>query len=98
MQRSIKLSKAFMKAAEKYFVFKFSVEEERHSLEKLNTVYQLSKKISKLKSFPGKIVSYRGSKGLQYFIYQQHAVFFKLSEETMELKYFVAAKRIKKTL
>lgn len=52
--------------------------------------------IASLKKYPHKKISYKNSKNIQYFIYEKHIIMFELMNDKMFLKYFVAAKRIKK--
>lgn len=98
MQRKIVASKSFKRALENYLIYKDSVDEQQHSFEKLNFIYKKVKKISSSKSFIGKKVSYSNSKNLQYFTFQKHVILFVLSPHAIELKYFVPAVRIKKSL
>jgi hypothetical protein len=98
VQRQITASKSFKKQVEKYLIYKDSVQEKKQSFDKLNTIYFEVEKISKLTTFPCKKVQYRNSKNLQYFVFQKHHILFKLTSTHLQLMYFVASKRIKKSL
>jgi hypothetical protein len=95
----IKLSKSFQKALLSYSVYKTTtVAETEHYIAKINFIRHELIKIAKAKKHLSKKVSYRNSNNLNYFTYQQHIVFFKITETELQVKYFVAAKRIKTSL
>lgn len=94
---SIKLSKSFIKAIQDYQVYKnTSIEETLHYIAKIEKIRKQLIKIATEKKHLSKKVQYRNSKQLQYFIIEQHAVFFKITATQLQVKYFVAVKRIKK--
>ncbi|MBX3164311.1 MAG: hypothetical protein KF900_07495 [Bacteroidetes bacterium] len=92
-------TKSFVKQLENWQEYKLENEEDlRHYIQKLRHITELIIEISELESYLGKKVNYRTSKKIQYFIYQQHVVFFRLEPHQLTLLYFVAAKRIKRKL
>ena len=98
-KRKIIEGKAFTKAIDSYFLYKSNnFENLNHAKRKFIYIYQEIARISELNSFPCRKVKYRNSSNLQYFGFQKHLIFFKLNEFEMQLKYFVAAKRIRKSL
>jgi hypothetical protein len=98
VQRQIRASKTFKKQIVKYLIYKDKVDEEKHSFNKLNHIYLKAEKIASSINFACKKVNYSNSKDLQYFIFQQHHILFKLTPNHLQLMYFVASKRIKKSL
>jgi HD superfamily phosphohydrolase YqeK len=98
LKRKIKLSKAFSNAIVSYLEYKTNHFTEKQAFQKLELIYFLAKKIASQKNYPLKKIKYRNSKNLQYFVFLEHAILFKLSEKEMVLKYFVAVKRFKKPL
>jgi hypothetical protein len=97
--RKLRLSNSFISAVKKYSIFKAeNFEDFVHAEEKLQYIFDKISEISFQKNYIGKKVKYRNSKGLQYFTFQQHTIFFRLDEHTLHLLYFVASKRIKTSL
>lgn len=93
---SIKLSKSFVNAIQDYQVYKnTSAEETLHYISKIEKIRKQLIKIATEKKHLSKKVQYRNSKQLQYFIIEQHVVFFKITTTQLQVKYFVAVKRIK---
>lgn len=94
-----KLSKSFIKSIESYKIYKStSANETLHYISKIRKIYEALDKIAVDKKHLSRKVNYRNSKGLQYFVIEQHAVFFKITSTELQVKYFVATKRIKKNL
>jgi hypothetical protein len=97
--RKIIRTKSFVNQLKNWEEYKItSVEELEHYIKKLRAITEYIIEISDLKSYPFKKVNYRNSKGINYFIYQQHIVFFKLEPTELTLLYFVAAKSVKQKL
>ncbi len=97
---NIKLAKSFSKALLNYQKYKTTtkVNETLHLLSKIDKITKELIKIANQKKHLSTIVQYGNSKGLQYFVVEQHAVFFKITKTQLQVKYFVAVKRIKKPL
>jgi hypothetical protein len=94
--RKIIRTKSFVKQLKNWEAYKLQTEEDlKHYIAKIRFITQKIILISEQKSYPGKKISYRNSKQIQYFIHQKHVVFFRISSHKMILLYFVAAKRIK---
>lgn len=97
--RKIIRTKSFVKQLKNWQEYKITTEEDlQHYIKKLRSITQIIIEITEQKNYPGKKVNYRTSKNIQYFIYQQHIVFFKLEPSVLTLLYFIAAKRIKQKL
>lgn len=94
--RRIRITKSFEKGLRSWREYKISSKEDlKHYTSKLRHIQQEIIRIASLDTYPLKKVTYRNSKNVQYFVYQQHVVFFKLLPKTMKLLYFVAARRVK---
>ena len=97
--RSIGESKLFIKNLNSYFQYKEkSMGDVLHAKIKYQTIINKVVEISKMPNFPSKKANYRNSKNLHYFVFQKHHILFKLTPTHLQLMYFVASKRIKKTL
>lgn len=97
--RKIIRTKSFVNQLKDWQSFKISTEEDlQHYIKKLRAITNKIIEISERENYVGKKVNYKNSKGIHYFIYQQHIVFFRLEPHRMTLLYFTAAKRIKKQL
>ena len=98
-KRAIVESRSFIKSVDNYFLFKSNnFSDLEHAKEKFLFIYHEIARISTLNVFPCRIVNYGRSNNMQYFEFQKHVILFKLNDTKMEVKYFIASKRIKKTL
>lgn len=96
---TIKLSKSFENAFDKYAIFKSTKAlETLHLIEKTYKIEERLEQIATIKKHTSRKVSYRNSKNIHYFIIEKHAVLFRITKTELQVLYFVAAKRIKKTL
>lgn len=96
---TIKLSKSFENAFEKYTIFKNTKAlETLHLIEKTYKIEDRLEQIALHKKHSSRKVSFRNSKNTQYFTIEKHAVLFRITKTELQVLYFVAAKRIKKTL
>lgn len=95
----VRLSKAFISAFDNYEEYKkLCPEDFEHFISKLFEIRKKLDKIARTKKHLSKKVNYRNSKNLHYFVFQKHAVFFKITKTELQVKYFVATRRIKKDL
>ncbi len=95
-KRKILITRSFEKGLKNWEEYKIETEEDlKHYTTKIRFITQEIIRISEQQSYPFKKVNYRNSKKIQYFIYQQHVIFFKLSDKTLNLLYFIAARRVK---
>jgi hypothetical protein len=92
----VRFSKSFDNSLLSYKLYKHS--ELVHFISKLKKITRELEKIAIQKKHLSKKVQYSNSKGLNYFVVEQHAVFFKITKTQLQVKYFVAVKRIKKPL
>jgi hypothetical protein len=98
MRRIIR-TKSFVNQLKNWEEYKItSIEDLEHYIKKLRAITEYIIEISEFKNYTSKKVNYRNSKNINYFIYEQHVVFFKLDNAKLTLLYFVAAKHIKKKL
>ncbi len=97
--RKITRTKSFVKQLKNWQEYKItSIEDLQHYIRKLRIITAKIIVISEQETFPGKQVNYKNSKGIYYFSYQQHTVFFKLEPDKLTLLYFITSKRIKQAL
>ena len=95
-KRKILITKSYEKGLKDWRKYKIKTEQDlRHYISKIRAITKEIIRISELQYYPYKKVSYRNSRKTQYFIYQQHVIFFRLSENTMKFLYFVSTKRVK---
>jgi len=95
-KRKILITKSFEKGLKNWQEYKIETDKDlKHYISKIRFIRKEIIRIAELEIYPFKKINYRTSKKVQYFIYQQHVVFFKLTPGTMKLLYFVAAKRVK---
>lgn len=99
VNRQIIESKSFINALNKYFNYKSgNYEDAIHARKKYNQILMQIIIKAGIKKYPHKKIVYKNSKNLQYFVFEQHLILFELTNDKMSLKYFVAAKRIKKDI
>lgn len=97
--RKIIRTKSFVKQLKNWQKYKITTPEDlQHYIIKLRAITTQIIVINERKNYLGKKVSYKNSKGIYYFSYQQHVVFFKLEPTKLTLLYFIASKRIKQKL
>ena len=97
--RKIIRTKSFVNQLKNWQKYKIASEEDlKHYISKLRVITEIISAISCQQTFIGRKVKYRNSKNINYFLYQQHVIFFKLEENKMTLLYFIAAKRIKQKI
>lgn len=97
--RKIIRTKSFVNQLKNWQKYKIASEEDlKHYISKLRVITEIISAISCQPTFIGRKVNYRNSKNINYFLYQQHVIFFKLEENKLTLLYFIAAKRIKQKI
>lgn len=96
--RKLQYSKGFTNSIKKYFAYKVKQEELIHAKKKIKKIFQTLRTLGNESTVLSKKIDYGNSKDLHYFTVEKHTIMLKVKPKSITVLYFVASKRIKKSI